>query len=94
MMQELNAHEIEGHGRYWEVSTNEAGGYLSTHSTLDSVKGAYPRDRIAVFTYATWEAASAAEGDDFGGTTPADYYVQPVGAVASAFAAATDPKEA
>jgi len=76
MMRDLNAHEIDGHGRYWEVSTNELNGYLSTHSTLDSVKGAYPRDRIAVFTYATWEAASVAEGEHFDGTTPADYVIE------------------
>lgn len=44
-------HEIDGHGRYVELSTSD-GRFLGTF------------DRAEVFTFAAWEAAGEAAGHD------------------------------
>jgi hypothetical protein len=69
----IEAKEIEGMGRAWEVSWRRRGParnpnigtlvtdrYVGTFDTIDDVRRAFPFARIEVYTFESWEEAELA----------------------------------
>lgn len=56
----LHAYEIEGHGRYWDVTTH-GGTRAVTFETREAVIAAFPDADIVWHDFETWEAGEIAK---------------------------------